>query len=220
MQNHRTKYKSLNCSINSWNISRIWILYMLAVFNPKNAYTEKNGLVLEVLVRSNNLTLVEKLISKLISKIYKTPKFTLHILKLKMWLIFPSVSVRPILILYFVHLTEETKGDSTLPPNFLQSVLQTWKPRVLSFTLGSIFPFNLEVRGFFRQPEFEGKVCFSLQQVNSTAKNSNQKPKKNKSELNICIYESHNMEAIASVYQVISMSAKGLCKCTANLLCH
>lgn len=45
---------------------------------------KKNGQVLEVLVRSNNLTLVEKLISKLISKTYKTPKFTLHILKLKM----------------------------------------------------------------------------------------------------------------------------------------
>lgn len=42
--------------------------------------------MLEVLVRSNNVRLVAKLISKFISKIYKTPKFMIHILKLKTYI--------------------------------------------------------------------------------------------------------------------------------------
>lgn len=76
---------------------------------------------------------MERLISKLISKIYKTPIFIIHMLKLKMWLKFPTVLVCPILILYFVHLTEETKGDSTLPPNFIQTALQPWKLSVIFY---------------------------------------------------------------------------------------
>lgn len=85
---------------------------------------------------------MEKLISKLISKIYKTPKFMIHILKLKMWLILPTVLVCPILIPYFVHLTEETKGHSTLPTNFLQSALKTWKPSIFYPGINFSFQFR------------------------------------------------------------------------------
>lgn len=166
--------------------------------------------MLEVLVRSNNLTLVEKLISKLISKIYK-----IHNPYSEMKNV---TCISHSFCLPHPYLTEETKGDSTLPPNFLLSALQTWKPWVLSFTLGSIFPFNLEVRGFFRWPEFEGKSVFLCHKWTVQQETSNQMSEQNKSELNICIYESHNMEAISSVYQVIHMSAKNLCECTANLL--
>lgn len=141
----------------------------------------------------------------------------IHILKLKMWLIFSTVLVCPILIPYFVHLTEETKGHSTLPTNFLQSALKTWKPSI--FYPGINFSFQFRSQRLLQMFRVWRKGVFLCNKWTVQQETGNQKLEQNKSELNICIYESHDMEAIASVYQVIPMSAKSLCKYTANLLC-